>query len=139
MQVLLGFRERPGISQLDRARLGGGTAYAPAMEAAMKQWNSSGDPGLVCVITDGNCDDRAATERLVCSASEAAIFWQFIGVGNESFDFLRKLDDLPVPTKRRIDNAGFTPVRSLSDLTFASLLNEFPSYLQKARAAGIVH
>ncbi|MGP4029301.1 VWA domain-containing protein [Actinomadura sp. 3N407] len=56
---------------------------------------------------------------------------------------MRKLDDLPVPRKRAIDNAAFFPAgadpRAIADSDlYDSLMDEFPSWLVTARAAGIL-
>lgn len=71
------------------------------------------------------------------------MFWQFVGFGDDEFKFLRKLDDLPVPRKRAIDNADFFPAgpepKSIADDDlYRRLMNEFPGWLTDARAAGIV-
>jgi hypothetical protein len=72
------------------------------------------------------------------------MFWQFIGFGPDRFDFLRKLDDLAVPGKRVVDNAGFFPAgdnpqrTSDADL-YDQLMNEFPDWLTAAKTAGILH
>ena len=116
-------------------QLGGGTNYANAMNAAFKQWNSSGEVGLIIAVTDGNADDRRAAEQLIRELSSKPVFWQWLGVGNESFDLLRSLDSLP---NRKVDNAGFFQVRSPSELDYSGLLNEFPKYLVAARQAGVL-
>lgn len=79
----------------------------------------------------------------MCDSSTLPIFWQFIGFGDDKFKFLRKLDDLPVPRKRAVDNAAFFPAgldpRTISDDDlYRSLMDEFPSWLTTVRAAGIL-
>lgn len=77
---------------------------------------------------------------------EAPLFWQFIGFGDatsKQFDFLRKLDELAVPGKRIVDNAGFfhagADPRRVSDRElYDRLVAEFPQWLSAARARGIV-
>jgi hypothetical protein len=74
------------------------------------------------------------------------MFWQFIGFGDpgsRQFDFLRRLDDLPVPGKRAVDNAGFFPAgadpRKVCDAElYDRLVGEFPAWLAAARERGIV-
>jgi hypothetical protein len=56
---------------------------------------------------------------------------------------LHRLDDLPVPGRRVVDNAGFFAAGgspgSISDAAlYDRLLQEFPQWLADARAAGIV-
>ena len=80
---------------------------------------------------------------MLCQAAKLPIFWQFVGFGDDEFRFLHKLDDLPVPASRVVDNAGFfaagsTP-KSLSDSgLYDQLLQEFPTWLTAARMAGIL-
>ncbi|WP_058045465.1 vWA domain-containing protein [Streptomyces roseifaciens] len=126
----------------------GRTNYHLAMQAVIDHYTASGatDPALVLFQTDGAPSSRGAAERLLCAAARLPIFWQFIGFGNPDgaqFDFLRKLDDLPVPGKRVVDNAGFFPAgrtpRALPDTQlYAALMSEFPVWLRSARAAGIL-
>ncbi|WP_242534691.1 VWA domain-containing protein [Streptomyces albidoflavus] len=46
---------------------------------------------------------RRALGRAAC----LPLFWQFVGFGDDRFAFLRKLDELAVPRRRIVDNAGF--------------------------------
>ncbi|MGK5731082.1 vWA domain-containing protein [Streptomyces sp. URMC 124] len=126
----------------------GATNYHVAMQAVIDHYTASGasDPALVLFQTDGAPSSRSAAERLLCSAARLPIFWQFIGFGKPGgaqFAFLRKLDELPVPAKRVVDNAGFFPAgtapRAVPDTElYAALMSEFPVWLRSARAAGIV-
>jgi hypothetical protein len=80
---------------------------------------------------------------VLCDAARLPIFWQFIGFGDDEFAYLRRLDDLPVPAKRVVDNAGFFPAgkdpRSVPDsVLYDCLMSEFPEWLAAARAARIV-
>lgn len=126
----------------------GRTNYHVAMEAVIKHHAASGsaEPAFVIFQTDGGPTSRGAAERALCEASRLPVFWQFVGFGNpenKQFDFLRKLDDLPVPGKRVVDNAGFFPAghdpRAVSDsMLYDRLTAEFPAWLGAARAAGIL-
>ncbi|MGC5365335.1 vWA domain-containing protein [Streptomyces sp. DT24] len=123
----------------------GRTNYHVAMQAVIDHYESCGatDPALVIFQTDGSPTSKAATEHVLCTAAKLPIFWQFVGFGNDEFRFLHKLDDLPVPERRVVDNAGFFAAgwspKSLSDgYLYDELLNEFPQWLVAARAAGIV-
>ncbi|MEV5594705.1 VWA domain-containing protein [Streptomyces sp. NPDC052496] len=126
----------------------GRTNYHLAMQAVIDHYTASGaaDPALVIFQTDGGPTSRTAAEHVLCTAARLPIFWQFIGFGDpdsKQFDFLRKLDDLPVPAKRIVDNAGFFPAgptpREVPDAKiYASLMSEFPLWLRAARAAGIL-
>jgi hypothetical protein len=126
----------------------GRTNYHVAMQAVIDHYTASGadDPAFVIFQTDGGPTSRAAAEHVLCTAARLPIFWQFIGfgdAGDKQFDFLRKLDNLPVPAKRVVDNAGFFPAgtdpRAVPDTElFQALMSEFPEWLGAARAAGIV-
>jgi len=123
----------------------GKTSYHLAMDAVIDHYIDSGStaPALVVFQTDGGPINKLAAERYVCKAARLPIFWQFIGFGDDEFAFLRRLDELPVPAKRVIDNAGFFPAgpqpRAIPDSTlYDELMAEFPQWLAAARRAGIV-
>ncbi|WP_107081670.1 vWA domain-containing protein [Streptomyces sp. SBT349] len=125
----------------------GRTNYHIAMQAVLDHHMASGsaDPAFVIFQTDGGPTSRAAAEQLLCASARLPLFWQFVGFGDpedKQFAFLRKLDDLPVPIRRSLDNAGFFPAgtdpRSLSDGDlYDRLMGEFPDWLAAAREAGI--
>lgn len=126
----------------------GRTNYHWAMQAVIEHYKKSGStaPAFVIFQTDGGPYSKPAAERALCESSNLPIFWQFVAFGDpegKGFDFLRKLDDLPVPEKRVVDNAGFFHAgrdpKSLTDAQlYAELMVEFPDWLKEARAAGIV-
>ncbi|MEU6851815.1 VWA domain-containing protein [Actinacidiphila alni] len=123
----------------------GRTNYHVAMQAVIDHYASCGakDPAFVVFQTDGSPTSKAAAEHVLCTAARLPIFWQFVGFGDDDFTFLRRLDDLPVPAKRVVDNAGFFPAgptpKSLSDAAlYDHLLHEYSHWLTAARAAGIV-
>ena len=135
----------------------GTTSYAPVIEKVTDRFSKSTKSGgflglggkkeytqmdlpVYCIfITDGNCDDKEETEEAIRKASKTGIFFQFIGIGNSSFPFLEKLDNL---TGRNIDNANFFTVNDLSQKTddelYQLLLTEFPSYVKEARTKGLI-
>ncbi|MFJ1995105.1 VWA domain-containing protein [Streptomyces sp. DASNCL29] len=123
----------------------GRTNYHVAMQAVIDHYQTSGadDPAFVVFQTDGSPTSKAAAEHVLCAAARLPIFWQFIGFGDDEFRFLHRLDDLPVPNRRVVDNAGFfaagpTP-KTLSDAAlYDQLLHEFPLWLDSARSAGIL-
>jgi hypothetical protein len=127
----------------------GKTAYHLAMDAVIDHYLDSGStaPALVVFQTDGGPVNRLAAERYLCKAARLPLFWQFIGFGDpdsKQFDYLRKLDDLPVPHKRVVDNAGFFHAgpdpRTVSDADlYDRLVGEFPKWLVDARAKGIIN
>lgn len=126
----------------------GRTSYHLAMDAVIDHYLDSGatDPALVVFQTDGGPINKLAAERYLCKAARLPLFWQFVGFGDphsKQFDFLRKLDDLAVPGKRMLDNAGFFPAgedpRAVSDAElYDRLVGEFPQWLTAARARGVV-
>lgn len=126
----------------------GKTSYHLAMDAVIDHYLDSGStaPALVVFQTDGGPINKVAAERYLCKAAKLPMFWQFIGFGDrgsKQFDFLRKLDELAVPAKRPIDNAGFFHAgmdpRRVSDAElYDRLVSEFPVWLEDARRKGIV-
>lgn len=122
----------------------GTTSYVDAIEAVVKDYENSGstEPALVIFQTDGSPDSRAKAEKALCEASTLPIFWQFVGFGNDSFDFLRKLDELP-ENKRAVDNAGFfaagnDPKNIPTENLYDKILQEFPEWIRSAKAKGII-
>lgn len=123
----------------------GRTDYAVAMEAVIDHYQRSGasDPAFVVFQTDGAPTNRRAVTDVLCRAAALPLFWQFVGFGGDEFRFLRRLDELPVPARRVVDNAGFFAAgkdpRSIPDAQLYDLLTaEFPDWLAAARAQGIV-
>ncbi|MEU5592132.1 VWA domain-containing protein [Streptomyces sp. NPDC020298] len=126
----------------------GKTSYHLAMDAVIDHYLDSGSrhPALVVFQTDGGPINKLAAERYLCKAAKLPLFWQFIGFGDpgsKQFQFLRRLDELAVPQKRAVDNAGFfhagTDPRTVPDAElYDRLVGEFPMWLVAARAAGIV-
>ncbi|MEU4654222.1 VWA domain-containing protein [Streptomyces sp. NPDC023723] len=127
----------------------GKTAYHLAMDAVIDHYLDSGctAPALVVFQTDGGPVNRLAAERYLCKAARLPLFWQFVGFGDrgsKQFDYLRRLDELPVPHKRVVDNAGFFHAgpdpRTVSDADlYDRLVGEFPKWLVDARAKGIIN
>jgi hypothetical protein len=126
----------------------GKTSYHLAMDAVIDHYLDSGskEPALVVFQTDGGPINKLAAERYVCKAARLPMFWQFVGFGDaksKQFAFLRRLDELAVPQKRAIDNAGFfhagsDPLRMSDAELYDRLVGEFPQWLSAARARGIV-
>ncbi|KKD04383.1 vWA domain-containing protein [Streptomyces sp. WM6386] len=126
----------------------GKTSYHLAMDAVIDHYLDSGsrEPALVVFQTDGGPINKLAAERYLCKAARLPLFWQFIGFGDarsKQFDYLRKLDELAVPDKRAVDNAGFfhagAEPRKVSDTElYDRIVGEFPKWLVAARAQGII-
>ncbi|MFF3432305.1 vWA domain-containing protein [Streptomyces sp. NPDC002602] len=147
-EVVLGRHEGRVTEIADGLGHMGQTAYHLAMDGVIDHYLESGaaDPALVVFQTDGGPINKALAERYLCKAARLPLFWQFIGFGNTrstQFDFLRRLDELPVPAKRVVDNAGYfhageDPRRVPDDVLYDRLVAEFPSWLAAAREAGIL-
>ncbi|MFD6799635.1 vWA domain-containing protein [Streptomyces cyaneofuscatus] len=126
----------------------GKTSYHLAMDAVIDHYLDSGStaPALVVFQTDGGPISKPAAERYLCKAAKLPLFWQFVGFGDtrsSQFDFLRKLDELAVPAKRVVDNAGYfhaglDPRKVPDSELYDRLVAEFPSWLAAAEAQGIV-
>ncbi|MEU8619967.1 VWA domain-containing protein [Streptomyces sp. NPDC048623] len=126
----------------------GKTSYHLAMDAVIDHYLDSGTdaPALVVFQTDGGPINKPAAERYVCKSARLPLFWQFVGFGDpdsRQFEFLRKLDELAVPQKRQVDNAGFFHAgrnpRTVPDAElYDRLVADFPAWLAAARAQGIV-
>ncbi|MFE7168064.1 vWA domain-containing protein [Streptomyces sp. NPDC057616] len=126
----------------------GKTSYHLAMDAVIDHYLDSGStaPALVVFQTDGGPINKLAAERYLCKAAKLPLFWQFVGFGDpgsKQFDFLRRLDELAVPDRRVVDNAGFfhagaDPAKVSDAELYDRLVGEFPKWLVAARAQGIL-
>jgi hypothetical protein len=96
-------------------------------------------PVFVQFITDGDNHDREETEKLLRMMEVLPIFIQFVGVGTASFAFLRKLDEM---RRDLLDNAGFFQVTDIVNTSdeqlYKDMLHEFPAWLHKAKANGLL-
>ncbi len=125
-------------------------------------------PVYVMFVTDGQTTDQGGTRQQVESSSYEPLFWQFMAIGQSSrnvdagsppptkkkrggfaarlasmmqvdFQFLEELDDMP---GRFIDNADFFSVSDpgvlSDDELYDLMMNEYPGWLQAARAQGLV-
>lgn len=112
----------------------GATCYAPIIEEITEQYakkNPSKIPTLVIFITDGNNSDKKNAKEALSIASHYNIFWKFVGIGSEKFDFLEKLDTM---SGRFIDNANFVSINHLTDIDddklYQLLLEELGDWLK---------
>lgn len=122
----------------------GGTCYAPVIEDVISKYiyeEPSQYPALILFITDGDNfrNDKKKTTKLITQASTMPIFWQFVGIGDSSFDYLQKLDEMQ---GRFIDNANFFSVNDINEISdeelYNRLLNEFPYWINEARNKNII-
>lgn len=124
----------------------GGTAYAPVLGAIIDGYSTGkglfgrsfvppivddGDPTFILFITDGENSDKPASDSVIQSSSGKNVFIQFIGIGDESFNYLMKLDDMPGRVR---DNTGFTKMADLSRADdrelYTNVLEQFSSWLK---------
>lgn len=98
-----------------------------------------GDPVLVIFFSDGGVNRTKQIRQLLIDAAQYPIFWQFVGLGRAEYGILERLDNMP---GRLVDNAGFFAVDDIETVTDADLydrlLQEFPSWLDAARQAGVI-
>lgn len=132
----------------------GGTSYAPVLsditgkdidpkpsmfgslfrrKSVVNDSSRCDDPlTFVLFITDGEPGDRANTDNIIRKSSYTNTFIQFIGIGNNDFNYLEHLDDLK---DRPIDNTGFsklTNLNSISDVElYTMILEEFSNWIRK--------
>ncbi|MGL6098851.1 MAG: VWA domain-containing protein [Fusobacteriaceae bacterium] len=106
----------------------GGTYYHKPIRKIIEQ-AKNGEfkfPAFVIFITDGEPMDPSQTRDALIEASNYDIYFQFVGIGSESFKFLQEMDNLK---GRKFDNAGFIGIRDLTRISdeelYDSLLDEF--------------
>ncbi|RZS86894.1 TerF-like vWA domain-containing protein [Motilibacter rhizosphaerae] len=144
-----------GVDRLVEGRRMGTTNYAAVMRLIREHYKSptvrrglfrkeaqaAEFPAYVMFITDGNPDSKTEATRQLVAASREGIFWQFMGVGREKFEYLHRLDS-EVPG-RLIDNANFFAANDAGALSdeqlFDLMLAEYPEWLPQARNRGLIH
>lgn len=137
-ETIDGYVENVILSKKDHF---GGTCYAPVMMEIFNRYvkrEPADIPTFVIFITDGNNSDKRAAKDVLIEASKYNIFWKFVGIGDETFDFLKRLDDLK---GRFIDNANFICVNNISSVDdkalYADLLTEYRDWLELCKKNGI--
>lgn len=122
----------------------GGTSYSPALKDIIKpmifDWGLLLDaPVYVIFLTDGDCNDKSDTYKVVSKLSHGGAFIQFIGIGHDGFQTLKNLDDMEW---RFLDNADFFAVNDLDKLSddqlYDRLMTEFPSWIAQARIKWLI-
>ncbi|MDO9456522.1 VWA domain-containing protein [Nocardioides sp.] len=97
------------------------------------------EPVFAIFLTDGAPNSKPQAVQALIEVSTAPIFWKFLSIGAESFEFLQKLDDLE---ERVIDNADYKPIGSIDALSdealIEALLDEYGEYVTEARRLGMV-
>lgn len=118
----------------------GGTQYAPVLNAIINDLHldqlskeSIGDPTFILFITDGEnaLADKPKSDETIRRISTMNMFVQFIGIGDEDFDYLKKLDKLEGRTR---DNTGFAEMPDLNKYSdeelYTTVLEEFSMWLK---------
>lgn len=120
----------------------GGTLYAPVISDIVSYYikeNKDNLPIYIIFVTDGDSHDHNLTEDMIKGASRFPIFWQFIGIGEENFNFLEKLDILE---GRYVDNANFFKIEDISNISdenlYKKLLKEFPKWLKYSKVKNMI-
>ena len=113
----------------------GGTNYAPVLKQVLKDYDhGSPYPTFVIFITDGSNWDTAETDKVIIKSAKKKhkLFVQFVGIGGDSFSYLRKLDDLG---GREADNTAFVAVKDLNKLSddelYQKLLEQYIPWLKE--------
>lgn len=102
----------------------GGTNYSPVLKDIVSYYKDiepSTVPAFIIFITDGENWDTQETNKIVKELSNYNMFVQFIGIGNESFEYLKSLDNMK---GRKHDNTGFTAVKDMNRMTDEQLYTE---------------
>lgn len=111
----------------------GGTKYAPVLKAVHSEVITD-IPDFIIFITDGDNSDKPETNDIIRKMSKDNCFVIFVGIGNENFDYLSKLDNL---SGRPIDNTGFVKCADLErvsdDDLYSYLLSEYASWLKNPK------
>ena len=110
----------------------GGTNYSPVIKKTVKDYNDGSPyPAFGIFITDGENFDQSETDSAIRNSSNYKIFYQFVGIGNEEFRYLQKLDDLD---GRKADNTAFIKVSDFDklddDQLYDKLLEQYPQWLK---------
>lgn len=109
----------------------GGTEYAPVLKK-IHESDTKDIPTFTIFITDGDNSDKPETDNIVRAMSTDNGFVMFIGIGNDDFKYLSKLDNL---SGRPIDNTGFTVFSNIGNVDentlYTMLLTEYAAWLKR--------
>lgn len=107
-----------------------GTNYAPVINHAIQNCDD-GYPTFILFITDGNCWDPYQSDKAFRESVEHKMFIQCVGIGDENFSYLKKIDNLD---GRSVDNTAFVEIRELEQLSdeelYSKLLEQYPDWLK---------
>lgn len=127
------------FGKISNKLFGSDTSAKPTSKITIPNAKKLNVPVYVIFITDGENSDHEAARNAIQLASKFGIFFQFVGIGHESFKFLKELDTMG---GRVIDNANFLEIKDLNTIDDSSLYNklmfEFPSWIVLAQQKGII-
>ena len=129
--------------------VGGGTSYGPAMgEIRNFYFSNAGKrrkplkvqvPTYMMFVTDGSTSDESSAVEQIQWSSYEPIFWQFMAIGCDDFEFLENLDTM---SGRYLDNANFFKVENPDNISdsqlYDLLMMEYPSWVKNAKSKGIL-
>lgn len=125
-------REIIGSHKINQA-----TNYAKAIECVNNAYFGRKNATFVIFVTDGDASDKPHTKAWIHQVCRCPYYFQFVGIGNERFSFLEKLDQLP---DRAVDNCGFVRAEDVFRMDEAKLydaiLAELPAWLKEAQRRG---
>lgn len=112
----------------------GGTEYSPVLIDLYKKYmmeDPENLPNYIIFITDGENQDTTETTSVIKKLSKYPIFIQFVGIGNCSFRYLKKLDEMK---GRYVDNVNFFEIEDINEISdnilYEKLLQEYPIWLE---------
>lgn len=86
-------------------------------DVQVTEGSAEGKPVYLIFQTDGENDDKGATEKLLATLEKSNIYIQFIGLGTDTtFEFIRKMGD-------KFNNVGFFHVPDMKHMTDETLYN----------------
>lgn len=95
-------------------------------------------PMYVIVITDGETSGEYEVYEQLNKASNLPIFWQFIGIGNNSFSCLNFLND-KLKLQKNYSFLKFNDLNKISDEDlYNKLLQDFPVWIEHAKQENIL-
>lgn len=108
----------------------GGTNYAPAVRLVTNDYNDGSPYPAFCIfITDGENADATATKIALEEAKKVgSTYFQFVGIGNERFNFLSSINQ---------SNASFIKVADFSAMydneLYQKLLSTYPNWVKNRK------
>ena len=115
---------------LKKFSISGGTNYAPAVRLVTNDYNDGSPYPAFCIfITDGeNADGIAAKSALEEAKKVGSTYFQFVGIGNERFNFLSSINQ---------PNASFIKVADFSAMDdnelYQKLLSTYPNWVKNRK------